>query len=92
MFYVTDLPQYRCHKVVRAAKIAAVEPNHLVGGAILYFDEAALAVDPHYVVQSWVAKHAPQVGGYLVCYDDGYESYSPAAAFEAGYTLLTGAE
>jgi hypothetical protein len=31
-------------------------------------------------------KHAPQVGGYYVRYPDGYESWSPAKAFEEGYT------
>lgn len=27
-------------------------------------------------------------GGYFVVYADGYESYSPAQAFEEGYSLL----
>jgi hypothetical protein len=34
-------------------------------------------------------KHAPEIGGYYVLYDDGYESWSPAAAFESGYTLVS---
>jgi hypothetical protein len=41
------------------------------------------------VTAAYLAKHEPQVGGYLVIYDDGYYSYSPAAAFEAGYTLIS---
>jgi hypothetical protein len=36
----------------------------------------------------YIAKHNPQVGGYFVEYDDGYHSFSPAEAFEAGYTLI----
>jgi hypothetical protein len=32
-------------------------------------------------------KHA-HVGGYFVVYDDGYTSYSPAAAFESGYSRI----
>jgi hypothetical protein len=31
-------------------------------------------------------KHKPQVGGYFVQYRDGYKSFSPAAAFEEGYS------
>jgi hypothetical protein len=36
----------------------------------------------------YLDKHSPQAGGYYVVYEDGYRSYSPAAAFEAGYTLI----
>ena len=35
-------------------------------------------------------KHRPEPGGYYVVYDDGYKSYSPAKAFEDGYTLIGG--
>lgn len=40
------------------------------------------------VGEEYVRKHNPNVGGYYVRYEDGYESFSPAAAFEAGYSLL----
>lgn len=43
----------------------------------------SLAVDSAYM-----QKHKPRLGGYFVVYDDGYTSFSPAEAFEAGYTLL----
>ena len=33
-----------------------------------------------------MAKH--EAGGYYVRYPDGYESWSPAEAFEEGYTLV----
>ena len=48
-----------------------------------------LVLDDGQVVCSaeWVFKYAPHVGGYFVRYKDGYESYSPAAAFEEGYSL-----
>ena len=42
---------------------------------------------PITVAADWFNKHAPQVGGYYVVYDDGYKSFSPAKAFEEGYTL-----
>jgi hypothetical protein len=30
----------------------------------------------------------PQPGGYFVVYKDGYKSFSPAKAFEEGYTRI----
>ena len=41
-----------------------------------------------YVSGDYLGKHTPQLGGYYVVYDDGYSSFSPAKAFEEGYTRL----
>jgi hypothetical protein len=38
--------------------------------------------------QAFILKHNPQPGGYFIVYEDGYQSYSPAKAFEEGYTLI----
>lgn len=80
-----ELPVYQCHKKVRAARItgfrAAGDPEApdlllgQIGGIVSLLPE-------------WHAKHKPQVGGYYVLYDDGYTSYSPAAAFESGYSRI----
>jgi hypothetical protein len=44
---------------------------------------------PSFTVSAeYLTKHKPQVGGYFVVYADGYESYSPAQAFEEGYTRI----
>ena len=40
------------------------------------------------VESSYINKHCPEVGGYYVQYQDGYESYSPAEAFESGYSRV----
>lgn len=40
------------------------------------------------VTKSYIDKHDPQPGGYFVQYEDGYMSYSPAKAFEEGYTRI----
>lgn len=81
-----EMPRYRCHKRVWAFKILVVQP--VVGGSAIITPAedgyAPLAVDRDYV-----DKHRPQSGGYYVKYDDGYQSYSPAEAFEAGYTRLS---
>lgn len=44
---------------------------------------AALGVSKEYM-----DKHKPEAGGYYVVYEDGYTSFSPAEAFEGGYTLV----
>ncbi len=36
----------------------------------------------------FLAKHNPEPGGYFVQYADGYKSFSPAQAFEEGYTRI----
>lgn len=43
---------------------------------------------PFEVDWAFMAKHKPEAGGYYVVYDDGYKSFSPAKAFEEGYTLI----
>lgn len=37
------------------------------------------------VSSAYMSKHNPKVGGYYIRYEDGYESWSPAHAFESGY-------
>lgn len=80
-----QLPLYRCHKLVRAARIAAVGHGELL---LLLEGEAATRV----VGQAFIDKHQPVTGGYFVVYEDGYESFSPAAAFESGYFAVAAGE
>lgn len=79
------LPTYQCHKRVQAAKITSI-PHPLNGGLVVQLPAGAERLVP--VPDSFWARNKPQVGGYLVKYEDGYQSYSPAAAFESGYTLV----
>lgn len=74
------LPRYQSHKKVWALKIGGVE-NMTITPA----DEGYL---PFIVDPQWILKHKPEAGGYYVVYDDGYASFSPAKAFEEGYTAL----
>ena len=76
-----SLPEYLCHKIVRAAKIVGVALSPTPGFHRLALEGAA-HVD---VTRMWYGNRAPQPGGYYVQYKDGYSSYSPAEAFEAGY-------
>lgn len=79
-----EFPRYKCHKEVKAAKILFVIPHEGSGGAKLCFEDfPAITVD-----HLFMAKHNPSRGGYYVICDDGYKSFSPAKAFEEGYTLI----
>ncbi len=80
---------YQSHKKVQAFKIASIEkaqgqldPDTEMGDYEVKGVDGEKAV----VKENWLRRHNPDLGGYFVRYDDGYESFSPAAAFESGYT------
>ncbi len=90
-----ELPKYRCHKEVWALKIDAIhldsdvaqqEERETDGGAFIYPEDKRYT--PFKVDRAYVKKHNPQSGGYYVVYKDGHKSFSPADAFEDGYTLI----
>ena len=76
-----EMPKYQCHKKVWALKIAGISLD-----GELSFEESNYA--PVLPTKEWLDKHNPEVGGYYVAYGDGYYSFSPAKAFEEGYTLI----
>ena len=86
---MAKMPEYKCHKTVWAFMILDMfweeewdgGPNH--PPVILEGDANKVTVN-----QEYMEKHKPHVGGYYVRYKDGYESFSPAEAFESGYTLI----
>lgn len=82
----TELPLWQCHKKVRAAKIGEIGWNE-DNSAVLFLvgDKYHSPVD---VSHQWVNEKKAEAGGYYVEYADGYTSYSPAEAFEDGYTLI----
>lgn len=76
----TPMPQYQCIKKVHALKIKHVDNNQIVP------EDETFA--PFNVSDEFIARNNPERGGYYVLYEDGYESFSPAEAFESGYTLI----
>ena len=99
----TPMPAYRFHKEVWALKIKEIEPAPKPTiaelEAILREDPnrtespgAIIVPEGHFgpiaVSLEFMTKHRPQVGGYLVYYKDGYVSFSPAQAFEEGYSRI----
>ncbi len=90
-----EMPKYQSHKKVWALKIkevfldsvlAQTQQRETTGGALIVPVEEGYA--PFTVNAEYVRKHDPKAGGYYVVYDDGYKSWSPAEAFESGYTKL----
>ena len=77
-----QLPRYKCHKIVQAVKILSID--YRAASIMIHPDVGA----PFQLAINYEKKHNPQPGGYFVVYEDGYLSYSPAEAFEAGYTLI----
>ena len=86
---ILHMPRWICHKQVNADRIEHVQPASLTEGDASYAATLLLASGGQVRVgQSFVARGWPIKGNYLVQYVDGYLSWSPAQAFEAGYTRI----
>ena len=87
-----EMPRYKCHKQVWALKIASItwdgegEDREYDGSWMITPADKGYA--PFRVDAEYMRRHRPSAGGYYVVYDDGYKSFSPAKAFEEGYTLI----
>ena len=87
-----EMPKYQCHKKAWALKIKLIkrdgegEDRETDGSAWITPEEEDYA--PIKIEHTYMKKHNPEIGGYYVCYEGGYKSYSPAKAFEDGYKLI----
>lgn len=79
---MSALPLYQCHKQVRAFKIGRIE------GCTLFPHDETAGIEPVEVSPEYISRHPLNQSGYYVRYEDGYESFSPAGAFESGYTRV----
>lgn len=82
---VSKWPHYRTSRYVRAVKIAEVTALD-DGSARIY--PADDDVNPFNVPVTFMARHALEVGGYVIVYADGFMSWSPAGPFETSATRL----
>lgn len=91
------LALYKCHKVVLAGRIHAIEPDGHPGAYCrLVFtpkdqldEEVGLASCLSIVVpQAYVDQHKPEVGGFYVLYTGGIEAFAPGDTFIEGYSKL----
>ncbi|WP_021028640.1 hypothetical protein [Comamonas sp. B-9] len=86
------LPLYTSRSTVRALKIKTVtysrEPLEGVPRGEAFITPADGRYAPFWVNEPWAMKNRPQPGGYFVVHADGHQSFSPANAFESGYSRL----
>ena len=77
-----QLAEWKCHKVVNAGKIMFLSTNPRI--AVIVEDRDG---EPCNVImpEGWSARGMPGIGDYIVVYENGYKSWSPAKAFEDGY-------
>ncbi len=88
-----EMPKFNCHKQVWALKLLSVTLDGPTGRdqeddgnvATLSFHDSRFP--PVRADSKYIGKHSPVAGGYYVVYKDGYKSFSPAEAFESGYSL-----
>ena len=82
-----QMPRYRCHKVVWALKIDALEVRADKSAVIAPGDNrfGVFNTDAGWADRFHGSEEDP---GYYVLYEGGYASWSPTKAFEDGYTLI----
>jgi hypothetical protein len=83
---VATLPEYQCHKKVRAAKIIALEYKsdaaNMDNYYLLTFSDSTMRVSA-----AWANQFGPSVGGYYVV-DNGRACFMSADAFDSEYTKV----
>ena len=84
---------YRCHKIVEAAQIAQIDSDSAQWRVQVGYkagpDDKAGTFEWIEPPADFFARSIPRPGDYLVRYlPDGYLSWSPAKAFEDGYSLI----
>lgn len=82
-----EMPQYQCHKKVRALQISGASQPNVLAPTTLFFQDQTYS--PIVVPSEVLSRYWPKTGDYYVRYEDGYESISPQKAFEEGYTLVS---
>ena len=81
-----EWPKYQSHKIVEALKIKRVTYNtDEIPHYVVTFEDERFA--PACYDANVFTRGTPSSGDYMVRYEDGYTSWSPAA-FDGGYTRL----
>ncbi len=81
-----DMPLYQSVKKVRALEIADVDYDHPQLEPLITFKDSRYA--PRFVKPELFLRYRAVPGDFFVVYDDGYQSISPAKAFNEGYVAL----
>lgn len=84
------MEKFRSHKVVEAAKIVEVTVPGMSDATVTFHladgssEDVSIEIGKRLPADNWGSAK----GGYLMRYEDGFTSWSPAAAFEGGYTAI----
>lgn len=81
-----QMPRYLGRKVVHALKIEGIEHTRDHDESVKLHVERPF--NPIQITKAWFMSHTPEPNGYFVQYADGYTSYSPPGAFDAGYVRI----
>lgn len=80
------MQRYVSHKKVNAGKIAAIEVIENGVSKIALESGEVVCSSPDWFRANTARRDEDElIGGYYVLYEDGYDSWSPASAFESGY-------
>lgn len=77
------MKRYVSHKIVEAGVIIGISQGPDIDVAPWVDVEGFGRIN---VPRGFTARGTPEIGDYLVKYEDGYLSWSPKEAFEQGYT------
>lgn len=80
-----EMPQYQCHKKVRALEIDRLEVES-DGSVTMHFLDPGY--EPKRAAEPLFVRYQPVHGDFYVLYENGYESISPRAPFLDGYSRL----
>lgn len=85
-----QLADWKCHKIVKAGKITAMpQTREIQGQWHVMVEDVNGAPTTIEMPPDAFNRGTPARGDYIVIYDDGYKSWSPAKAFEDGYERLS---
>ena len=86
-----QLADWKSHKVVKAGRITQLPTQDIpTGDWLVGVEDANSATTQVRMPPNAFSRGRPVMGDYIVIYDDGYKSWSPAKAFEEGYDRLPG--
>lgn len=88
-----QLPRWQSHKIVSGDKIVEIRQVDTASRTGMYDSGHRWVLACGVTLQvtlDLAARPGPQnpLGGYYVLYENGFESWSPAEAFEKGYTRI----
>ena len=83
---ISDAPTYQSVKKVQALKIVGIKQTVDMHQALLELEtiDTGERYADYQVSVEWIAKRGAEVGGVLVIYASGYQSYCPLKEFDAG--------